>query len=280
MIMKNPPRSLGLLALFTIVFTFTHSKAEAVEPLLLYDNLNVRSTDTRKWIVIPGVSVIQDITATVVVNEVASPKSILTTAQEETDSLGERVSNSEQQDTMQEENAAVASREAEEQDNMTSVVFHEISQSLLLGVSSGVVASALVLLIGFGWKRGIEPWWENLVYKDAEIEGRWNATMIFDEDGTSGEEKELWELKRHGHYVTGTVTVITGTDRGRTYKLEGTFRNLILAATYENTDKRAIDRGSITVMLIENGTKFHGYMAYYYDGSHKVLPAEYICVRE
>jgi len=59
----------------------------------------------------------------------------------------------------------------------------------------------LVFIFNNVWKKIIEPWWEERLYRDVEIEGTWIATYP---DSTTGCE-EIVEMKRNGHRVYGTI---------------------------------------------------------------------------
>ena len=71
------------------------------------------------------------------------------------------------------------------------------------------------------------------------------------------------QLRRQGHRVDGILTCVSGPDEGSAYELTGSFKNLILTATYVSQDRRALDRGTWTIKLTENGMAFEGCGAYY-----------------
>src|SRR5271166_3798072 len=109
----------------------------------------------------------------------------------------------------------------------------ELAFSLVTGIISGVIATFLIVIFAWFWRTVVEPWYENLVYKDARIEGRWGAKGIFDFLGQGRLEEEFtWTLTRVGHSVKGIIVCVSGPDKGLTYDVVGTFRNLVLTATY------------------------------------------------
>jgi hypothetical protein len=116
------------------------------------------------------------------------------------------------------------------------------------------------------WIKVISPWYENLLYKDARIEGTWKSTT----DYNGYTETELWKFKQIGHHIDGTVIVLDGDDVGKSYIVKGIFKNLILTLTYFATDKSAVDRGTLNLMLINNGHTLSGYGTYYYDPEHTI----------
>jgi len=51
----------------------------------------------------------------------------------------------------------------------------EFSMALLNGVLGGLIATAIALFFREVWAKIITPWYENRVYRDARIEGKWKA---------------------------------------------------------------------------------------------------------
>lgn len=162
----------------------------------------------------------------------------------------------------------------------------DIPTAILLGIVSGLFTTLIVVVIHFLWVKVIIPRYENTVYKDALIEGRWkgeSTLYTIDEDhveewaGTykiSKSNKYNVDLIRVGHAVSGTMLITSGPDEGKSFRIEGSFRNLILAATYESMDRSAIDRGALSLMIEHNGEIFSGYVAQYVDPHHRVEPVK------
>lgn len=148
--------------------------------------------------------------------------------------------------------------------------------ALLTGVIAGLVTTLIIVVIRQFWQKVVSPWFEEQVYKDAHIEGRWYARS----DIEGAYRDEVWELKRTGHRVSGTLTCITKVEQGKTYSFDGTFRNLILTGTYVANDTTALDRGSISLMLMANGEKLLGCSSTYYDPEHRIIPSSYECSRQ
>ena len=151
-----------------------------------------------------------------------------------------------------------------------------IATAIIIGVVSGLLTTFVVVVLRLMWLRIAEPWYENKVYKDAAIEGRWKAHVAFDD----GSWNELWELYRTGHNVSGVVTTLNGPDEGMTFEIEGTFRNLILTGSYSAKNQAVIDRGTFTFTLVENGRKLIGHSAFYFDQQHAVETCKYNIERE
>ncbi|WP_375605733.1 hypothetical protein [Flavobacterium davisii] len=80
------------------------------------------------------------------------------------------------------------------------------------------------------------------------------------------------ELKRKGHQINGRIIEIGGASDIHTYDLNGSFKNLILTASYESTSKSHIDRGALSLMLVENGRLLEGFFSSYNDNEHCMSP--------
>lgn len=80
------------------------------------------------------------------------------------------------------------------------------------------------------------------------------------------------QLKRVGHSIKGKIIEIGGASDIHTYSIEGSFKNLILTATYESTSEDHIDRGALSLMLLKNGEVFEGFFSSYADQNHRMIP--------
>ena len=80
------------------------------------------------------------------------------------------------------------------------------------------------------------------------------------------------ELKRNGHKIYGKIIEIGGASDIHTYDVQGTFKNLILTASYESTSDSHIDRGALSLMLRENGRLLEGFFSSYNDDEHCMSP--------
>lgn len=152
----------------------------------------------------------------------------------------------------------------------------DLSSNILLGVISGLLAT--LLTVGFRriWLSIIVPWFEELVYKDAKLEGTWYVLY----DDMDDDRYDVVTVKRTGHHVTAHMTCSASDDAGKTYCIIGSFRNLILSATYETEDRQGLDRGSMTLMLTANGKRMVGFIAFYSDPNHEISDSPTTWYRE
>lgn len=137
---------------------------------------------------------------------------------------------------------------------------------VIAGIMSGIVVTALVAAFCTFWKRIAEPYYEELIYHDARIEGRWEIRYP---DATT-ECHETVDLKRKGHAVTGTIAVTAGKDLGKSYSFCGTFKNLNLTGEYSATNRATLDRGTFALRLTNNGSTFTGCSVFYNDDRNEM----------
>lgn len=130
-------------------------------------------------------------------------------------------------------------------------MFTAMSDNILASVIGGI----LLALSQYIWSRFILLQTD----KGIAIEGAWIAEIVF----PGGERnKHRITLRRFGHRVWGKAICEEGWGKGFKYKLAGTFKNLVLAAEYEIDEKRRLERGSFTLMLVDGGSTLRGYLAY------------------
>lgn len=134
-----------------------------------------------------------------------------------------------------------------------------MSENIIAGLVSGVLATFLVFVFRSFWVAVLTPWFEERVYKDIKIEGKWFSLYPSD----SGNRQEVISLDRRGHAITGTIVCATGGDAGEKYQVSGSFRNMLLPLAYESTDSSKSDRGTITLKSIHNGERLAGKLAFY-----------------
>lgn len=134
-----------------------------------------------------------------------------------------------------------------------------MQENLVAGLVSGLIVTFFVLVFRSFWYSVIIPWFEDRVYKDIRIEGKWFG--LYPE--TYDLRQDVIVIKRRGHSVTGNMICTNGADEGEEYSICGSFRNLLLPLTYESTDKSKSDRGSITLKCVRNGERLSGKIALY-----------------
>lgn len=134
-----------------------------------------------------------------------------------------------------------------------------MSENIIAGLISGLLATLLVFVFRSVWTTLIIPWFEERIYKDVRIEGSWYSLY----PSSSDVRQEVITLARRGHAITGTIICSTGSDSGEKYQVAGSFRNMLLPLTYESADLTKADRGTITLKAVHNGERLAGKIAMY-----------------
>lgn len=151
----------------------------------------------------------------------------------------------------------------------------ELAPSVFIGTVTGIIVSVLIWAAQQFAVKVILPWHEDLIYKDAKIEGRWSAKATIE----GADVERIWVITRKGHAITAKVTSTHGPDAGETYLVQGTFKNMVLTGSYENTDRASTDRGTYTLRLVHDGALMEGVLLASSSDSSCVLSSPYILTR-
>ena len=148
-----------------------------------------------------------------------------------------------------------------------------ILSNLSIGVISGLVATFIIVVIGQIWLKIILPWYENLLYQGVRLDGRWvSRARIRD-----SERETVWQIKQTGHRIKATAVATLGPNQGRSFAINGTFRNLILTVTFQRSDAGSvIDRGCVAVKLVQNGHQLCGHITHYDYDSETLVSNDYV----
>ena len=120
------------------------------------------------------------------------------------------------------------------------------------GVVTGVASSALIWL-GRGLLGRVLGEAQAALSRGANIQDKWKA--VYHKEGMTSPITEHAKLSQFGQYVWGRIR----DSDNRTYQIRGTIRNRVLVATTELVgSKSALDRGTFTLRLSDDGMKLEG----------------------
>ena len=142
--------------------------------------------------------------------------------------------------------------------------------AIFTGIVAGLVTGILIWFFREIWLKILEPKIENYLYSDVRIDGAWVSELT-----AKAPHREEIQLHQKGHRIEGTMKCIEGQGKGASYMFSGTFRNLILTAAYISTNAEAVDRGTFTLKLRNNGTRFEGATSYYRDTDDSISTTDY-----
>jgi hypothetical protein len=143
-------------------------------------------------------------------------------------------------------------------------MIQELGVNVLIGIISGLTATAIALFIRNYWDKIIVPWHEERIYKDAKVEGAWYGKITYD-DGEK--ENFVFNIQRKSHKIFGEMV---SKDDGKIYDFIGEFRNMIMTISYFSKSPQEIDRGCFTFLLKNNGYDLEGSCSYYSNPNHDV----------
>lgn len=116
-----------------------------------------------------------------------------------------------------------------------------VSESIILGIISGLITSVLIFLLIQIFNKILRPWYQDMIYSGVRIDGQWYTQKIFRDGDTI--QDELLELKQHAYSISGTYT-ITKRYKGsesidiKTFKVDGKIRDRFVQICSHNIDKR------------------------------------------
>lgn len=148
-----------------------------------------------------------------------------------------------------------------------------VMSNFWVGIISGLVATLFALVIRNFWNNVIIPWYEERIYRDAHIEGKWGGKFYFEGDKT---EEFIVNIKRVSHSIYGNMI---SKEDGKEYDVEGEFRNMILTLVYSSKVVYEVDRGCLTLLLTRNGKELNGHIAYFYSKAFRTKTAPVILSR-
>jgi hypothetical protein len=141
-----------------------------------------------------------------------------------------------------------------------------MTANIVTNVISTIAGAAALAVITLFWKQVALVWWEDRQYSGEEIEGDW----IGNAHTPAGDSRQTVQVKRKGHRVYGTIRATGGAHEGMEYVFEGTYKSLLLTATYVSGKRDRLDRGSFTLMLTQGGRLLVGGEAAFITASNKV----------
>ncbi len=176
-------------------------------------------------------------------------------------------------------------------------------ENITIGIVAGLLTAFITIVLRGLWFKILIPWFEELLYKDIKIEGVWVGIYVDQyhlleigdiepsvndckkilinkaEDGYIPSEVRL-NINRNGYKITGSFLGISGSEKGTIAEIKAEFKNLILSGTYETNETSIIDRGSFTLIAIQNGTVLKGFFSAYENNSHSIRPFYCLLKRE
>lgn len=145
------------------------------------------------------------------------------------------------------------------------------SETIILGIVSGIITSAIMYLIIVIFNHIVLPGYRAFVYRGVFIDGTWEEVLDF-ENGNA--QISTAEITQKANSIAGSVTVVKSTN-GQVTKTEimtlcGTLTDRLFNATLVPVDKRRV--GIIVVLLevIGDGGRLRGSTTWYDSRSARI----------
>ena len=145
---------------------------------------------------------------------------------------------------------------------MENTTMNEIAFPILLGITSSLVATFIVLGVSWIFKNIVIPWYADKIYRGARLDGHWVRSRIAGiEANTINYPLAKMNLKQHGEKISGFYHHGENNHEKGTkldnYKVSGHISNSFLSLTFTPTENDNID--AVTLIL------------YIYNKNHKLI---------
>lgn len=145
-----------------------------------------------------------------------------------------------------------------------------VSESIILGVVSGIATSLVIWVIVSVFKNTVIPWYQSVVYRGVDISGEWVGFWELGDftNGLGRDKKNSAKdpdlqicLNQSGHIIKGALSVLkhpSGERDTKSFLIEGVFKDGNLILTYQSKDRTRLGTGSSVMKLLRDGKLFKG----------------------
>lgn len=160
-----------------------------------------------------------------------------------------------------------------------------VSYSIIIGVVSGVITSALIWVAVNFFRTKILPWYQAISYQGVKISGEWvgfyqQATSV----RTNSDDPDYnIQITQKGHQIHGEMTRNKnqdGTREPKIFTFVGLFKDGNLVFSYKPKDSTRLGLGSYVLKLTDDGRKLHGRSLYITSNGGDVAQFEVIWKRK
>ena len=137
-----------------------------------------------------------------------------------------------------------------------------ISESIFVGVLSGVITSVLLYILLSVTQKIILPWYQSLIYKGISIEGEWCCLKI------SPTQDAYYTINQKASNLGGTATIVdhdaqTQFDTIRTFTLKGDISDRFVKFSMKHTDHNRLGSSVYLLQVGGDGTELKGEECWY-----------------
>lgn len=156
------------------------------------------------------------------------------------------------------------------------------SESIILGVVSGILTSVVLeLLTGFV-RKVLIPWYRQLIYKGIDISGDWYSSKT----NPSGNVQEtVMSIKQRADKVTCSMTIAkknqkTNQTEIKTFDFLGGIQDRFVSISGKNVDKQALGIHSELLEIVGDGKIMQGQSIWYSVTNKEIQAGEILWTRK
>jgi hypothetical protein len=143
------------------------------------------------------------------------------------------------------------------------------SESLYIGIVSGILTSALIYLVVSVFEKIIIPWYQEIIYHGTDISGEWEAT------GENIGQTGVFNIEQKAHKIKGTATWVTNDSAYpiegiRIFNIGGEISERFVTLILKHKDKRRLGIGSYLIQVVGDGRVMEGFYSFYSVGDSDI----------
>lgn len=157
-----------------------------------------------------------------------------------------------------------------------------ISETLIIGIITGIITSLVLYLATTVFKRIVIPWYRVLIYNGIDLNGEWIGYKEFD-NGII--QNYLFIVEQNDTNLSATMTLTKRNNKNnnqeiKTYKYIGDIRDRFIAITGRNINKKSIGINTALFEVQGDGTILKGGVVYYNISKNKISQYEFELTRK
>jgi len=139
------------------------------------------------------------------------------------------------------------------------------SDSIIFGIVSGILASAILFLMTEFFRNIAIPWYRRIIYNGIDISGKWFSKKT---NPSGNVEDSTMIIKQQADMITCTINIAkksSGDSHAeiKTYEISGTLRDRFLEISGRNSDSQSIGVHSELLEVFGDGKTMQGYNMWY-----------------
>ncbi|QCZ94671.1 hypothetical protein [Salinimonas iocasae] len=136
-------------------------------------------------------------------------------------------------------------------------------ETILLGVTAGVLTSLTLLFMKSVWVNSILPMYQAARYQGADVSGVWNSEYKNEE--INSEASFSLDIRQRAHKLNGSLYFSYKSQEEKTsvnYNFEGEYWEGCLTLSCRNKDRKGFAQGALFLKVTHNGRRLEGTFSY------------------